>query len=103
MLIDNPRKVFPLTDSRLGDECDDGPLEIEVAIQAHRVGVHLPVFNAFTVFFAFPGFDPTFPLPSEVGKWQASLKHLQHPLAGVYGSLVNNNMAFVTLKSFDRP
>jgi hypothetical protein len=75
MLIDNPRKVFPLTDSRLGDECDDGPLEIEVAIQAHRVSVHLPVFNAFTVFFAFPGFDPTFPLPSEVGKWQTSLKH----------------------------
>jgi hypothetical protein len=28
-------------------------------------------------------------------------KTLQDPLAGVYGSLVNNNIAFVTLKSFD--
>jgi hypothetical protein len=61
-------KCFLWTNSRLGDECDDGPLEREVAIQAHRVSGHLPVFNAFTVFFAFPGFDPTFPLPSEVAK-----------------------------------
>ena len=28
-------------------------------------------------------------------------KTFQDPLAGVYGSLVNNIMAFVTLKSFD--
>jgi hypothetical protein len=30
-----------------------------------------------------------------------SLKTFQDPLAGVYGPLVNNDMAFVTLKSFD--
>ena len=53
MLIDNPRKVLHLADSRLGDERDDGPLEIEVAMQAHRVGVPLPVFNALRPFLPF--------------------------------------------------
>jgi hypothetical protein len=53
MLIDNPRKVFHLADSRLAMSATMGPLEIEVAVQANRVSVHLPVFNAFTAFLAF--------------------------------------------------
>ena len=53
MLIDNPRKVLHLADSRLGDERDDGPLEIEVAMQAHRVGVPLPVPPALRPFLPF--------------------------------------------------
>jgi len=37
-------KCFLWTNSRLGDECDDGPLEIEVAIQ--------PIVSAFICQFS---------------------------------------------------
>ena len=70
MLIDNPRKVFPLADSRLGDERDDGPLDIEVAIQP-IVSVFICQFSMLSrSFLPFPALTQLFRfrLRSESGK-----------------------------------
>ena len=70
MLIDNPRKVFPLADSRLGDERDDGPLDIEVAIQP-IVSVVICQFSMLSrSFLPFPALTQLsrFRLRSESGK-----------------------------------